>query len=132
MLKVAVLMITVLLMTGTVSHAKIIGVWLFDDGKGDILKDISGNGHDGVITGGKWIEDGKFGKALEFDSDTFVVVDDPDDVFALPEGLTVTIWAYLTAIPSTWGGIPRKVGSGQDVSGGWVLHPVAEGGGYRM
>ena len=28
----------------------------FDEGKGDILKDSSGNGHDGKITGAKWVQ----------------------------------------------------------------------------
>ena len=50
------------------------GLWLFDDGKGQVAKDSSGNGHDGEITGAKWV-DGKFDKALEFDgTDDHVVI----------------------------------------------------------
>ena len=38
---------------------------LFDDGKGDVARDSSGNGRDGDTTGAQWV-DGKFGGALEF------------------------------------------------------------------
>jgi hypothetical protein len=126
---VAVLTITVLLITSTVSQANIIGAWLFDEGSGNVLKDASGNGHDGVITGGMWIE-GKFGKALEFDADTFIEVKDPKGVFNLSKELTIMIWAYLTALTECCTGIPRKADSKD--AGGWVLHPTKEGGGYKM
>ncbi|MCG9126390.1 LamG domain-containing protein [Candidatus Poribacteria bacterium] len=40
--------------------------YLFDEGSGNVAKDISGNGRDGNITGAKRVQ-GKFGKALEYD-----------------------------------------------------------------
>jgi hypothetical protein len=44
-----------------------VGIWLFNEGKGDVAKDIAGNANDGALkTGPKWV-DGKFGKGLEFD-----------------------------------------------------------------
>jgi len=50
------------------SHAKLeglVGAWLFDDGKGDVAEDYSGNGNDGKLMGApKWVT-GKFGEALE-------------------------------------------------------------------
>ena len=40
----------------------VIGVWLFDDGKGDTAKDSSGNGNDGkLIAKPTWVKNGKFG-----------------------------------------------------------------------
>ena len=42
-----------------------IGIWLLDEGKGDVIKDSSPNKYDGELTGGKWVE-GKFGQAIEF------------------------------------------------------------------
>ncbi|MFA4881055.1 MAG: LamG domain-containing protein [Candidatus Doudnabacteria bacterium] len=76
------------------SYAKIdpktcVGIWLFDEGKGDIAKDSSGNGHHGEIRGAKWV-DGRFGKALEFDGKSAVVIPH-NDVFIL-EFFTVTGW----------------------------------------
>ena len=44
----------------------IMGMWLFDEGKGGVATDSSKQGNDGEIHGAKWV-DGKFGKALEFD-----------------------------------------------------------------
>ena len=50
-----------------IDPASIIGVWLFDEGKGDAAKDYSPNGNDGTLNEGpKWV-DGQFEKALEFD-----------------------------------------------------------------
>lgn len=129
LLVAAVLTIAILLMTGTVTHAKVIAAWLFDEGAGKVVKDYSGNGYDGEITGGKWI-DGKFGKGLEFDTGTFVEVKDPKGVFNFSKSLTVMTWAYLTAMPENYTGIPRKMDSKD--AGGWVLHPSAEGGGYKL
>lgn len=44
----------------------ILGIWTMDEGNGIVVKDISGNGHDGEIVGKvKWV-DGKIGKGLEF------------------------------------------------------------------
>ena len=43
----------------------IVGVWTFDEGKGDVGKDASENKNDGQITGAAW-DKGKFGGALSF------------------------------------------------------------------
>jgi hypothetical protein len=43
----------------------LIGIWLFDEGQGNVTKDSSPNKNDGDIKDCKWVG-GKFGKALEF------------------------------------------------------------------
>lgn len=44
----------------------ILGMWTFDEGDGEEVRDISGNEHDGEIVGKiTWVE-GKSGKAIEF------------------------------------------------------------------
>ena len=44
-----------------------VGMWLFDDASGDIAKDSSGNGNDGILMSDpKWVK-GKIGSALELD-----------------------------------------------------------------
>lgn len=43
----------------------LVAEWHFDEGAGNVLKDSSGNGNDGIIFGASWV-DGKFGKALSF------------------------------------------------------------------
>jgi len=54
----------------------IAGMWLFDEGNGNIAKDSSVNVNNGKLIGvPKWVN-GKFGKALEFDGvDDYVNVD---------------------------------------------------------
>ena len=49
------------------ASADAIGVWLFDEGAGEIVKDVSGNGHHGEIVGEVAWSEGKFDNALEFD-----------------------------------------------------------------
>ena len=55
----------------------------FDEGDGNEAKDLSGNNFNGKLEGPQWVV-GKFGNALEFDGDDFVVVDplgvDPDEI----------------------------------------------------
>jgi len=72
------------------------GVWLFDEDKGDIAEDSSGNGNNGTINGGaKWTKDGKFGGALEFDgTDDWVEVPDDDSV-EFPKGVDFTLACWL-------------------------------------
>ena len=44
----------------------LVGAWAFQDGGGSVLRDVSGNGFDGVITDATWITD-RYGGALDFD-----------------------------------------------------------------
>ena len=49
----------------------------FDEGKGDVAEDLSGNKHEGIIDKPIWVK-GKFGQALQFEGDgsgTFVTVE---------------------------------------------------------
>ena len=76
-----------------------VGVWLFDDGSGEIAQDSSKNGNDGTLVNGpEWV-DGKFGKALSFDG-----VDDYVDLPAITstdwEGLTLVAWVWLDVLPN--------------------------------
>jgi len=68
----------------------IVGMWLFNENKGEVAKDSSGNGNDGEIKNDpKWGE-GKFGKALEFDGeDDWVDVGD----LGLSGEVTIGMWA---------------------------------------
>lgn len=55
-----------------------IGIWLFDEGKGDITADASGNENKGTLMEGPSWADGKFGGGLSFDEEgPFVRIDVP-------------------------------------------------------
>ena len=50
-----------------IDQKAVVGMWLFDEDRGDTVKDSSGKDNDGTLKNApKWV-DGKFGKALEFD-----------------------------------------------------------------
>ena len=73
----------------------LVGLWKFDGGSGNKIKDSSGNGLEGGIEGsGKWV-DGRFGKAIEFDGKTgFVAI----PAHANPtKAITVSAWVKSAA-----------------------------------
>ena len=82
------------------SYAKLnpktcIGMWLFDEGEGDIAADSSENGNDGeIMNGTEWV-DGKFGDGLSFDGvDDFVELANQPD---LTDGFTFSAWVQRNA-----------------------------------
>jgi len=48
--------------------------WTFDEDSGDVAFDVSGNEHDGQLTGGGRLTDGRFGGALRFSGQDSVAV----------------------------------------------------------
>lgn len=95
------------LVSGNISYARIDPrtvelLLLFDESKGDVAGDSSGNGRDGAITGAKWV-DGKFGKALEFDGvDDKVVTTGYFGVGGKDPRTTVFWWKGSDAIQHSW------------------------------
>ena len=90
------------LMFASLSSAKIdeesiIGMWLFNEGKGDVVSDSSGNGNDGALMNDpKWV-DGKFGKALSFDGvDDYVDTELNTDDLSSP--MTISLWMNAAQI----------------------------------
>ncbi|MBC8228669.1 LamG domain-containing protein [bacterium] len=71
-----------------------VGIWLFDEGKGDTVTDLSENGNEGTLNGPEWV-DGKFGKALSFDGkDDAIEIPDSDSINDVDD-LTMLAWVYL-------------------------------------
>ena len=103
-MKTTILCLTILII-GTVfsAHAVQLGLasaWLFNENGGKVVKDVV-SGHDGDIKGNlKWVDNGKFGGALEFPGkgDSYVRVDH-DDVFN-SDPYTFVAWVKLD--PTTW------------------------------
>ena len=102
----------------------------FDEGEGDVAKDISGNDHDGVIDNPDWV-DGKFGKALKFGgegSGTFVTVESTPELNVNE----MTFMAWINA--DHWDGTRQIVGkSVHGGCGGRVQYGLfSEGGTFRL
>jgi hypothetical protein len=84
------------------------GLWLFEEGGGDIADDSSGKGNHGSISGPvKWVN-GKFERGLEFNGQNTWVEVKSNDTLILEE-LTMVAWAKVK--PSTgvrWQSIMMK------------------------
>jgi len=81
-----------------IDPGSIVGIWLLDEGQGDLAGDTSGNGNDGTVVGGKWTE-GMFGKALEFDGISHVEILASKTTDDFMDGFTYTIWAKPMSSP---------------------------------
>ncbi len=89
----AVFLLTALPSFAEIDPKSITGMWLFEEGKGNVATDSSENGNDGEIHGAKWV-DGKFGKALEFDGASNWVEVPHSDTVGFEAGVSFTITLY--------------------------------------
>ena len=109
------------------------GIWLFDEGKGGVAADTSGNGNDGEVSGAKWVE-GKFGGALEFEPPHVVKVE-PSDSLNFKDQMTIATWVYMnkgvsdTAIRRNGSYLLEVQSGGERVPGAYVFG-IWSGGGF--
>ena len=90
----------------------------FDEGKGKVVNDQSGEGNDGTIKGNPaWVE-GKSGKALEFNATRPDFVEVPNSPSLNITGeVTILAWIKLAEVPNQYGqiaGINKVGGQGED------------------
>lgn len=76
-----------------IDPATIVGIWLLDEEKGEIVKDYSANGFDGQIKGTKK-ENGVFGKALNFTKGDTVTINLGKGT--ITNKVTVVMWVKFT------------------------------------
>ncbi len=92
----------------------LVGYFPFDDGAGETLAEVSGNGNAGELFNfegddSEWVE-GKIGGALTFDGiDDFVIA--PEMPIA-ETALSVSIWGFANDTP-TWGSLVKNWGGSQ-------------------
>jgi len=112
-MKVAIslsIMLALSLILGSFAQAQVEGLILylpFDEGSGDVAKDISEHGNDGDIIGAKWVQ-GKDGGALEFNGTDAYVEVPYNDMFNLNESFTLAAWvkpAQAPFVAEQWRGI---------------------------
>ena len=75
-------------------RAGLVAHWALDDGAGAVAMDRSGNGHDGQVTGGDWIADGRFAGGLRLAAGDAITV--PSFPTPTPNW-TVSTWIRLSA-----------------------------------
>ena len=81
-----------------------VGLYTFESISGNVLKDISGTGNDGEVTGAV-LGSGRFQKGMVFGGDLagdFVEIPDNESI-DLTDALTVEMWLYLNADSSAGG-----------------------------
>jgi len=94
----------------------LVGYWKFDDGRGDLARDSSGNDYHGEIWGGEWVR-GKFGTALRLNGeDSYVVIPQLGGIDGSNE-LTVEVWVYW----EDTGRYPNIITGGRWAPGGFLL-----------
>lgn len=125
-----VMCITTLFLTASfqISTAKevdgLLVYFAFEDGAGETVTDLSGNGQDGVLEGDtNWIR-GKYGKGLNFGGENGIVRVVHSRQFEFTEGITICAWIRPTLErgPGEWQLIAAK---GPDVDEFFeiLLHP---------
>ena len=101
----------------------------YEEFKGDTVVEKSGRGYDGAINGKvTQSDDGKFGKAAEFASTSFLDLDganiDPEDIPT--EGMSVVAWIHVENVTD------MAIFNARAGDGTWLVHPEARGdGNYR-
>ncbi len=107
--------------------ADAIGLWLFDEGAGDDVKDSSGNENHGKITNGNR-GDGKFEGSLEFEGDGYVEVPSSESLQS-PQN-EITIMAWINPTDNNNKGIVYK-GPFAGGNGDWDIH-LSGGGTFQF
>jgi len=89
----AVAMVAALAMSAraAVDPGSVVGIWLFDEGSGDVAADSSGNGNDANLVDAVWA-DGVRGKAVEFDGASHVAIPASASTDDYTEGFTYMLW----------------------------------------
>jgi len=84
------------------ASAEVVGVWLFDENKGDTVKAQNGYKHDGEFVGGvKWEKVGKFGSAVRFDGATgHIEIPDLEHTLT-PKHITLMAWVKVDNVAGT-------------------------------
>ena len=101
----------------------------YEEFDGDTVVEKSGHGYDGAINGKvTQSNDGKFGKAAEFASTSFLDLDGPNiDPDHIPtEGMSVVAWIHVNNVTD------MAIFNARAGDGTWLVHPEARGdGNYR-
>jgi len=83
------------------------GIWLLDEGEGNVINDMSGNENHGELQGGEWVE-GPDGPALSLNGQNDRVIIADSDSLYLEEAWTITAWAFVNTTETGFGHILGK------------------------
>ncbi len=81
------------LQAGNPSGPEPIAHWAMNEGSGNSVRDVSGNGHDAVLTGANWNRNGAIGSALSFESNSGGLSLPVSAFTGLNAEVTIAVWA---------------------------------------
>ncbi len=83
-------------------NSGLVAYWNFDEGSGNILHDVSGNGNDGTIYGATWVN-GIHGKALKFgrNNGNYVEISSSNSLKSISQAFTISGWVKIFSYPET-------------------------------
>jgi len=84
-----------------------VGLWLFDEGQGQTVKDISGNENHGTFNGAPEWAEGVFGAAVNCATRGHVLIKDSDSL-DLDKAWTVAIWVNINPPMDRWQTVLNK------------------------
>jgi len=85
------------------SDPALVGLWLFDEGSGTVVKDSSGNGNDGKSSSDFTWDNGKFGKAIVSPAATAssIVVPKSASLDKVTKAMTIAAWFRIDTASDT-------------------------------
>jgi len=94
----------------------LVGLWLFNEGSGRRVFDLSGNGNTGTFVGDTaWVA-GKFGSATSYDGTGDYINAGNKPTLNLPNSLSFIAWIYPKDLTGSHFLIERRTGSGLDLA----------------
>src|SRR5207302_4382816 len=80
----------------------LVGAYSFNEGAGTSVRDGSGNGNVGTISGASWTSAGKYGNGLSFNGTSALVTVNDSGSLHLTTGMTLEAWVNATTVSSAW------------------------------
>jgi len=98
-------------------------VWYgFEEGKGDVVRDLSGNGHDGRLVNAPTWTAGRNGLAMQFDGEGAHLDCGNDEALRLTSNFTVAFWVKADAQPGWYATAMSWAKSVNKKMVGWALY----------
>jgi hypothetical protein len=82
--------------------AGLVAAYSFDEGTGNTVNDLSGNGNNGTLSNATWTNAGKFGNALVFNGSSSLVTIADSASLHLSTGMTLEAWVNPSQVNSKW------------------------------
>jgi VanZ family protein len=85
-----------------------VAAFAFSEGTGDRAHDSSGHGIDGQVVRAKWVQQGRYGSALQFDGQASHVLLPETPALNPTEGFTLEAWVFPQTPRNMWEAVVQK------------------------